>query len=166
MKEEQKIQKRSQNIEEFQEILVRILGHDIPGSKNVYLGLTYIKGVSWSISNAVCIKLNMPRSKKISELNKEDIQKIEAFLKELPIPEYLKNRRFDPDTGENKHHYGTDLDMKREFDIKKLIKIKSYRGIRHASGQPVRGQKTRSHFRSRKNKKSAGIKRDKIKETK
>ena len=160
MAEEIKTPKKGHLIVEAEpEILRRIFGYDIPGSKNIYLGLTYIKGISWSISNAVCLKLDIPRSKKIFELTKEEISKIESFLKELPIADYLKNRRFDPETGENKHYFGTDLDMKKEFDIKRLIRMRSYKGIRHASGQPVRGQKTRSHFRDRKNKKTAGIKK-------
>lgn len=165
---QQKVQKGNPKIIEVEpETLVRIFGYDIPGSKNVYTGLSYVKGVSWAISNAICIKLNIPHRKKISELTKEEKEKIEKFLEDLPIPNFLKNRRFDPETGETKHYFGTDLDMKKEFDIKRLIKIKSYRGIRHATGQPVRGQKTRSHFRNRKNKKTAGIKRkEKTKEVK
>ncbi len=159
MTETIKIQKKNSDIEAEPEILVRILGCDIPGSKNLYLGLTYIKGISWAVSNAICIKLHIPKSKKIYELSKEEIQHIEEFLRKLPIPEFLKNRRFDQETGETIHYYGTDLDIKKEFDIKRLIKMKSYRGIRHATGQPVRGQKTRSHFRNRKNKKTAGIKK-------
>lgn len=167
MAEEIKVQKKGPPMQTEHETLIRILGYDIPGSKNIYLGLTYIKGISWALSNAICIKLNIPRSKRISELKKEEILKIEEFLKQLPVPDYLKNRRFDPETGETKHFYGTDLEMKKEFDIKKLIKMRSYKGIRHASGQPVRGQKTRSHFRSRKNKKTTGIKKkEKVKETK
>lgn len=166
MAEVQKSPKRIPNQEVEQETLVRILGHDIPGSKNIYLGLTYIKGISWAVSNAVCVKLNMPKSKKIIDLSKEEIQIIESFLKELPIPEFLKNRRFDPETGETNHYFGTDLDMKKEFDIKRLIKMKSYKGIRHTSGQPVRGQRTRAHFRNRKNKKTSGIKKDKKNEVK
>lgn len=156
MAEAVKVQKR---IEEESDTLVRIMGYDIPGSKNLYVGLTYIKGVSWSVANALCNKLSISRMKKISELSKEEIQRMETFLKELPIPLYLKNRRFDPETGETKHYLGTDLEMRREFDVKKLIKMRAYKGIRHASGQPVRGQSTRSHFRSRKNKKATGIKK-------
>ncbi|MDO8509193.1 MAG: 30S ribosomal protein S13 [Nanoarchaeota archaeon] len=164
MAEEQKPVKRNPHQEVESETLVRILGYDIPGSKNLYLGLTYIKGVSWALSHAICIKLNLDKTKKIVELSKDDIHKIESFMRELPIPEFLKNRRFDPETGETKHFYGADLDMKKEFDIKRLIKMKSYKGIRHATGQPVRGQKTRSHFRNRKNKKTTGLKREKKKE--
>jgi small subunit ribosomal protein S13 len=131
------------------EVLVRIFGYDIPGSRNLYTGLTRIKGISWAISNAICLKLKFPRSKKIGELTKPEIAKIEEFLEKLPIYDFMKNRRSDAETGETAHFYSTDLDMKRDFDIKKLREIKSYRGIRHALKQPVRGQRTRSHFRKK-----------------
>ncbi|MBS3065937.1 30S ribosomal protein S13 [Candidatus Pacearchaeota archaeon] len=139
--------KRPEQSKEENEVLVRIFGYDIPGSRNIYTGLTRIKGISWTISNAVCLKLGFPKSKKVSELSKPDIQKIESFLKNLPVYDFLKNRRTDIETGKTAHFFGTDLEMKRDFDIKRLREIKSYRGIRHALKQPVRGQRTRSHFR-------------------
>lgn len=136
-------------IEETNEVLVRILGYDIPGSKNLIVGLTRIKGVSWAISNAVCLKLNMSKAKKISELSKAEIQQIESFLKNPQVYDFLKNRRLDRESGETKHYFGSDLDIKREFDIKRLKEIKSYKGLRHALKLPVRGQRTRSHFRNK-----------------
>ncbi len=141
--------KRQESQKEENEILIRILGFDIPGSKNLYTGLTRIKGVSWAVANAVCIKLGFPKNKKVSELSKDDIQKIESFLGELPIYEFLKNRRTDLESGKTSHLFGTNLDMRRDFDIKRLREIKSYRGVRHALKQPSRGQRTRSHFRKR-----------------
>ena len=135
--------------EENYETLVRILGCDIPVSKKIYVGLNYIKGVSFAISNAVCIKLKLDRNKKIVDLSKDEIKKIEEFLVNMSVPDYMKNRRNDPETGVSNHFLGTDLDMKRDFDIKRLKEMKSYRGIRHASKLPVRGQRTRSHFRSK-----------------
>jgi len=143
------VEKPQKQTDTFLESLVRIYGYDIPGSKNLYTGLTYIKGISWSVSNAICHKLNYPKTKKISELSKDEIKKIENFIQSLDVPSYLKNRRADPETGKTEHYYSSDLDMKREFDIKRLRNIKSYRGIRHALKLPVRGQRTRSHFRSK-----------------
>lgn len=134
---------------EEHETLVRILSYDIPGSKNLYTGLIRIKGISWAISNAICVKLGFPKNKKVSELSKAEIQKIENFLENLPVYDFLKNRRTDAETGKTEHFFGTDLDMKRDFDIKRLREIKSYRGIRHALKQPSRGQRTRSHFRKK-----------------
>jgi len=139
--------KKRQVIEEDNEVLVRILGQDIRGSKNVYTGLAKIKGVSWVISNIICIKLKLNKSMKISDLNKEQISKIENTLKNLDVADYLKNRRMDFDSGESKHLFGAELDMKKDFDIKRLKQIQSYRGMRHSLKLPVRGQRTRSHFR-------------------
>jgi small subunit ribosomal protein S13 len=129
------------------EILVRILSTDIPGSRNIYTGLTRIKGVSWGISNAICYKLGIDKSRKIQTLNADEIKKISDFIKNPILPEFMLNRRKDFETGITGHFVGSDLDLKKEFDIKRLKKIRSYRGLRHATGQPTRGQRTRSHFR-------------------
>ena len=136
--------------DEYYESLVRILGYDIPGTRNIYSGFTKIKGVSWAISNAVCLALKMPHSKKISELSKEEISKIEDTLKNLQIPDFMKNRRNDPEHGHTKHLLSNDLEITRDFDIKRMKKIKSYKGVRHTFHLPVRGQRTRSHFRAKK----------------
>ena len=145
----EKIEKKPYVQEENNEILVRIMDNDIPGSKGVYPGLTRIKGVSWSIAHATCVLLTIPPRKKIAELTKEDIVKIEQFLRNLPVANFLKNRRSDRETGETKHYIGSDLEIKKEFDIKRLKEIRSYKGIRHAAKLPVRGQRTRSHFRAK-----------------
>ena len=148
-KAQDKPQSKQSVQEEKNEVLVRIIDKDIQGSKNIYTGLTKIKGVSWVVSNALCLNLGFPRSKKISELTKPEILKIESFLEQMPIADFLKNRRSDPESGETKHYLSSDLDIKKEFDIKRLKEIKSYKGIRHAAKLPVRGQRTRSHFRTR-----------------
>lgn len=147
---EAKPEKAKRPQEEEGDILVRIYGYDIPGSRNIYAGLTRIKGISWAISNAVCLKLGYSRTKKIAELSKSEIMEIEKFLKNIDVPDYMKNRRSDRETGKTEHFYGTDLEMKKEFDIKRLKEIKSYKGIRHSLKLPVRGQRTKSHFRSKK----------------
>ena len=71
------------------------------------------------------------------------------------------NRRKDFETGKDAHYITTDLDMKKEFDVRRLKKIRSYRGLRHALGQPTRGQRTRSHFRKRG--KTVGVQKSKPK---
>ena len=138
--------------------IVRILGRDIEGSMAVYPGFAKIKGVSWTLSNAVCISLKIPKTKKIGELTDKEIEDVSAFLKNPKGPEYLLNRRKDFETGEDKHLLGSDLELKTEFDIKRLKKIKSYRGTRHTLGLPSRGQRTKSNFR-RNRKKGSGIKK-------
>jgi len=131
------------------ETLVRILATDIPGETNIYHGLTKIKGVSWAISNAICHTLKLDKNRKVSTLSEQELEKITAFIKNPQLPEWLLNRKKDYATGVSRHIVTTDLDMQREFDVRKLKKIKSYKGWRHAIGQPVRGQRTRSHFRKR-----------------
>ena len=137
--------------------IIRILQTDIPGNKKTLVGLTYIKGVSWSISNAVCKLLKINPDKKIENLDRQEIEKIEEFLKNPKLPLFLMNRRKDFETGNNMHLITTQLDITKEFDIRRLKKIRSYRGYRHALGQPTRGQRTRSHFRSKKKGKSVGV---------
>ncbi|PIN90296.1 30S ribosomal protein S13 [Candidatus Pacearchaeota archaeon CG10_big_fil_rev_8_21_14_0_10_35_13] len=135
--------------EEF-DLLVRILDKDIKGQRRVVVGLRRIKGVSWAISNATCTILKIPTNKKIAELTEKEIKEIEDFLKNPKVPDFLINRRKDHDSGENKHLVSTNLDFKKDFDIKLLKKIRSYRGLRHALGLPTRGQRTKSHFRANK----------------
>jgi len=138
--------------------VVRILQRDIEGGMTLYPGLTKIKGVSWTLSNATCKLTKIDRTKKIGLLSPEEIKQIEEFLKNPDIPGYLKNRQKDFETGKDSHIISVDLDLKKEFDIKRLKKIKSYKGFRHMSGLPVRGQRTKSNFRKNRSK-GAGIKK-------
>lgn len=138
--------------------MMRIASRDIPGNLSVYTGLTRIKGVSWTFSKIICQNLKIDPKIKIGSLNEEDIKKIEEFLKNPVAPKYILNRQKDFETGDDKHLSGVDLDLKKEFDIKRLKKIKSYRGLRHSVNLPTRGQRTRSNFRRNKQK-GVGIKK-------
>jgi len=140
------------------ERIIRILSEDIEGRMTLYSGLAKIKGISWSFSNAICKKLKMDKRRKIGSLKDEEIKVIIDFIKNPDVPEHVLNRRKDFDTGENRHLTGTDLELRKEFDIKRLKKIKSYRGIRHSAGLPLRGQRTRSNFR-RNRAKGSGIRK-------
>jgi len=142
--------------------IVRIMQTDIPGHKKILTGLTYIKGVSWAISNAICKILKLDENKKIVELNEKEINLITEFLKNPELPKFLLNRRKDFETGKDSHLIGANLEMKKEFDIRRLKKIRSYRGLRHALGQPSRGQRTRSHFRSKGKKRAVGVTKKKL----
>ncbi len=168
MAEEKKQEKSDKNKKSLRETaqnyvsLVRIMQTDIPGNKNTLTGLTYIKGVSWSFSNAVCKILELNPNKKISELDEKEIEKIIKFLQNPhSLPEFLLNRRKDFESGMGSHLIGAYLDMRKEFDIRRLKKIRSYRGLRHATGQPSRGQRTKSHFRTRGKKKAVGVQKKK-----
>jgi len=154
-KSQKKPEKKREERAIVEESLIRILSTDIPGSRNIYTGLTRIKGVSWGFSNAICFKLGIDKNRKISSLNQEEIANISEFIKNPSLPEFMLNRRKDFETGKTTHIHGTNLDIQKEFDVKRLKKIRSYRGLRHATGQPARGQRTKSHFRA----KGKGIKR-------
>ena len=134
--------------------LIRILAKDIRGDKDIYSGLTLIKGVSWAFSNAVCKKMKLDKNKKIGDLSEEEIKEITDFMQDPNLPKFVLNRKKDPYSGEDTHLITADLDLQKEFDIKKMKKIKSYKGIRHGLRLPVRGQRTKSNFR--KNKKKGG----------
>lgn len=151
-KQEESEKKPERKIEEVN--LIRILGKDIKAEKKILSGLTKIKGIGWAFANAICKKLKIDENKKIKDLSEEEIAKITSFVENPDIPGFLKNRRKDFDGGEDKHLKGADLDLRKEFDIKRLKKVRAYRGARHAMGLPVRGQRTRSNFR--RNKKKSG----------
>lgn len=142
----------------YKDKVVRILSKDIEGGMTLYPGLTKIKGVSWTLSKSACDILGIDKNKRIGLLSEDEIKKISDFLKNPEVPSFLKNRQSDFETGEDKHLIGSDLELRKEFDIKKLKKIKSYRGYRHMSGLPMRGQRTRSNFRRNKSK-GVGIKK-------
>jgi small subunit ribosomal protein S13 len=137
--------------------LIRILSKDIEGKLPIYAGLTKIPGISWTLSHVICLSLNIPKIKRIGDLSQDELSKIINFIKNPKIPSYLLNKRKDFDDGKSMHLLGNDLDLSVEFDIKRMKKIKSYKGLRHAAKKPVRGQRTRSHFRAKK-RKAVGVK--------
>jgi len=151
-----------QNLEQqnkaYDERIVRIISKDIEGKMKIYPGLTKIKGISWTMANAICKKLGIDKDRKIGSLIEEEVKKISEFVKNPDLPNYLKNRNADFETGEDKHLTGSDLDLEKEFDVKRLKKIRTYRGLRHSIGLPMRGQRTKSNFR-RNRKKGGGIKK-------
>ena len=101
-------------------------------------------------ANAVAEGLGY-EEKKIGDLDEESIDDIEEAIKnpdQLDVPDWLRNRRKDREAGENTHLIESDLELKKEFDIRRLKEIGSYKGWRHEIGLPVRGQKTKSSFRS------------------
>jgi small subunit ribosomal protein S13 len=135
--------------------LVRIANSDIDGEKKILYGLRRIKGVGIMLSNVICKILGYPEDKKISALSKEEIKEIETLLAnpiKYGIPNWILNRRKDPETGMNTHLISNELVFLNQADIKRMKKIKCYRGVRHMHGLPVRGQRTKSNFRKNKGK--------------
>ena len=153
------IKKMAKHIEN----LIRIANTDVDASKSVFICLTKIKGVNYMLSNAVCKVLSLDKNSKLMDLDDSTRKKIEEVLinpLDFKIPVWMINRQNDPESGENKHLITTDLKLTVDEDIKIMKKIKSYKGLRHQKGLPVRGQRTKSNFRKNKGKVSK-IKRKK-----
>ncbi len=135
---------------ETQEV-VRIARTGIDGTQPINKALTGLKGVGEMYANAVAQKLDVETDETLGDLDEDKIDEIEDLLQnpgELDLPDWLRNRRKDRDTGEHQHLIESDLELRKEFDIRRLKEIDSYKGWRHEIGLPVRGQKTKSSFRS------------------
>lgn len=111
----------------------RIIGIDIPEKKRLEVSLTYIYGLGRKLSNEVIGKLGLDPNMKAGALTEDDVAKINAILQS---------------------EYVVEGDLRRQVqnNIKRLISIHSYRGMRHRLGLPVRGQRTSTNARTRKGK--------------
>jgi small subunit ribosomal protein S13 len=135
--------------------LVRIANTDLDGKKSIGFVLADIKGVGIPFAHAACRKAGIDVTKKAGKLTDTEAKRIEEIIKNpvhAGIPGWLTNRRRDPETGQDRHLLSGDLQFTTENDIRTMKKIRSYKGVRHMLGQPVRGQRTRSHFRKNKGK--------------
>jgi small subunit ribosomal protein S13 len=134
-------------------LVVRVMNTDLNGEKSLKNALLGIKGISHAMSKAICLAAGFNPNVKLGSLSEEDIKKIEEVIKEpikYGIPPWLLNRRREPETGVDLHLVGADLEIAKKFDIQKMIDLKTYKGVRHMFGLPVRGQRTRSSFRKGK----------------
>jgi len=132
--------------------IVRVLNTDLNGNKRLAYALKGIKGISYTTARAVCIAAGYDPNIKLKTLTEQDIEHLEKVIRnpgDYGIPSYLFNRRKDLETGKDMHLTGSDLEIRRKLDIERYINLKTYRGWRHMLGQPVRGQRTRSHFREK-----------------
>ena len=111
----------------------RVIGIDIPDNKRLEISLMYIYGVGRHLSNQIIAKLGLNPNMKAHNLTEDDIAKINAMLTSQYVVE-------------------GDLRRQTQNNIKRLISIHCYRGMRHRLGLPVRGQRTRTNARTRKGK--------------
>jgi small subunit ribosomal protein S13 len=131
--------------------IVRLLATDLDGELNVGRALKKIKGIGFVFSRAICTISGIAPEKKIGTLSEEELKKLEDCIKNpAELPKWLLNRRKDWESGIDAHLVGSSLDLRKREDINLLKRIRSYRGIRHELGLPVRGQRTRSSFRTQK----------------
>lgn len=131
-------------------VIVRVLGTDLDGEKAVAHAILRIKGVSYSFANALCKAAKIDPHKKLGSFVESEIAELEKAIKEpsdLGVPAWIENRRKDIESGKDLHVSGTDVDVAKKFDIQRMVDKKTYKGVRHMLGLPVRGQRTRSSFR-------------------
>ena len=133
--------------------LVRIASADLKGEKVIAYALRNIKGVNFQFANAICSLAKIEKTKRVGDLTDEEIKRLDEVIKsplEQGVPVWMVNRRRDPEDNQNKHIVTTDLMFTKDSDLKQMKKIRSYKGVRHMQGLPVRGQKTKANFRKSK----------------
>ncbi len=129
--------------------IIRIANSDVSGEERLGFALTSIRGVGPRISNAIIQKLKLNPEELAGNLTDKNVDEIENAVQNINefVPSWLLNRQKDYDTGENIHPVSVDLKMVHDDDLNRMKKVKSYKGIRHASGHKVRGQRTYSNGR-------------------
>ena len=109
----------------------RISGIDLPNSKRVEIGLTYIYGIGRKISNDILTKAKIDKNVRVSDLTDQQVNKIRTII-------------------EKEYQVEGDLRSEISLNIKRLMDLGNYRGLRHRRHMPVRGQRTKTNARTRK----------------
>lgn len=111
--------------------MARIAGIDLPREKRVEIGLTYIFGIGRTTSNKILEATGVSPDTRVKDLTQDEEGKIREYIE---------------------HNLNVEGDLRRAvaLDIKRLVEIQSYRGVRHRKGLPVRGQRTKTNARTRK----------------
>jgi len=133
--------------------IVRVAEMDLDGNKKLRNSLLGIKGIGKSLAKSIPVAAGLDSEALLGSLNDEQIKKLEDVMKnplKYGIPRHMLNRRSDPLIGEDKHLVSSQLRFSIKSDIDFMRKIRCYKGIRHESGLPVRGQRTRTSFRAGK----------------
>ena len=113
--------------------MARIAGVDLPRDKRIEIGLTYIYGIGRTTSNQILAKTGIDPDVRCKDLTEDDVSKLRDEI-------------------ENSHKVEGALRSEVALDIKRMVEIGCYRGVRHRKGLPVRGQRTKTNARTRKGK--------------
>ncbi len=113
--------------------MARIAGVELPNQKRVEIGLTYIYGIGRTTSNQILAKTGIDPDIRCKDLTEDDVSKLRDEI-------------------ENSHKVEGALRSEVALDIKRMVEIGCYRGVRHRKGLPVRGQRTKTNARTRKGK--------------
>jgi len=111
--------------------MARLAGVDLPAKKRTEIGLTYIYGIGRTRSNSLCHRAGVDPNKKVADLTEDEVNRIRQILEAEGAVE-------------------GDLRKEISMNIKRLIEMQAYRGLRHRRGLPVRGQRTHTNARTRK----------------
>ncbi len=111
--------------------MARLAGVDLPAKKRTEIGLTYIYGIGRTRANSLCYRAGVNPDKKVADLSEDEVNRIRQILEAEGAVE-------------------GDLRKEVSMNIKRLIEMGSYRGLRHRRGLPVRGQRTHTNARTRK----------------
>jgi len=111
--------------------MARIAGVDLPNKKRAEIGLTYIYGIGRARSNSILYRAGVDPNKKVSDLSEDEVNRIRQIIEEEGAVE-------------------GDLRKEISMNVKRLIEMGAYRGLRHRRGLPVRGQRTHTNARTRK----------------
>ena len=111
--------------------MARIAGVDLPREKRVEIGLTYIFGIGLATSKQILAETEINPDTRVKDLSENDVSKLREYIE---------------------HHVKVEGDLRREvsLNIKRLVEIGCYRGVRHCRNLPVRGQNTKNNARTRK----------------
>ncbi len=123
--------------------MARIAGVDLPRDKRIEAALPYLYGVGWSLSRDILSKANVDPDKRVRDLSEDEVGRLREVI-------------------ERDHKVEGDLRSEVQRNIKRLMDIGCYRGLRHRRGLPARGQRTKTNARTRKGRpKTVGVARRK-----
>jgi small subunit ribosomal protein S13 len=109
----------------------RVAGVDIPVNKQAWVSLQYIYGIGSSLSHEILEKAEITPETKVKDLTEDEVNRLRDII-------------------DKQYHVEGDLRKEINFNVKRLIEIGSYRGLRHRHGLPVRGQRTRTNARTKR----------------
>lgn len=146
--------------EEEIKYFVRVRNTDLDGTKAVHIALTGIKGIGPHTSRTITAFAGVDPHAVLGKLDDGSVERIANAVDTYTerVPAWMVNRPKDIYTGEVRHLLGPELTMMNDDDVNRMRKMRSYRGIRHETGQKVRGQRTKSTGRTGT---TVGVKRKK-----
>ncbi len=130
--------------------IIRLADSHVDGLTRTGMALTSVKGVGFRTAPSICDIAGVDKSNLAGHLTDEEQDGIREAIEAYPtmVPLWMLNRQRDLETGDELHLFSMDVTMTQDDDIARLRATKAYRGLRHAAGKKVRGQRTRANGRT------------------